>query len=82
MKVTTRSPLFIWLVILCVQILLIVVVGGITRLTDSGLSMTEWKPIMGVVPPMNAADWAAAFELYKQYPQYQQLNPDMTMGEF
>ncbi len=58
------------------------VVGGITRLTQSGLSMVDWQPIMGTLPPMNSADWQEAFQQYQQYPEYQQLNPDMTLAEF
>ena len=61
-----------------------VVVGGITRLTESGLSITEWKPISGAIPPLNESDWRAAFELYKQTPQYQQVaGPSgMTLAGF
>jgi len=59
----------------------IVVVGGITRLTESGLSIVEWKPIRGVVPPITAADWDEEFTKYKQFPEFQQ-KPDMTLDEF
>ena len=51
-------------------VLLMVVVGGITRLTESGLSITEWKPISGIIPPLSDADWQAEFDAYKQIPQY------------
>ena len=51
-----------------------VVVGGITRLTESGLSITEWKPIAGAIPPLTHADWAHAFDLYKEIPEYRQIN--------
>lgn len=61
---------------------LILVIGGITRLTQSGLSMVDWEPIVGVIPPLDASDWAAAFERYRQYPEYQQLRPGMTLDEF
>ena len=64
------------------MIVLMVVVGGITRLTESGLSITEWKPISGVVPPLNDAQWAAEFENYKRIPEYQQLNQGMTLAGF
>lgn len=60
----------------------IVVVGGITRLTGSGLSITEWKPIMGTIPPLTEAHWNEAFDKYKQIPQYKVLNSSMTLGEF
>ncbi len=59
-----------------------VVVGGITRLTDSGLSMSDWSLIMGAIPPMNEAEWLAVFERYKEFPQYQQLNAGMSLAEF
>lgn len=59
-----------------------VVVGGITRLTDSGLSMSDWSLIMGAIPPMSEAEWMAAFERYKEFPQYQQLNAGMSLAEF
>jgi heme a synthase len=59
-----------------------VVVGGITRLTESGLSITEWKPITGALPPLSAADWEEAFALYKATPEYQQINRGMSLSEF
>jgi len=71
-----------WLWLLAVLVLLMVSVGGATRLTGSGLSITEWQPIVGVIPPLSDADWQAAFALYKQIPQYVQVNQGMTLGEF
>ena len=59
-----------------------VVVGGITRLTESGLSITEWKPITGAIPPLSEAQWAAEFAKYQRIPEYQQLNQGMTLAEF
>ena len=59
-----------------------VLVGGATRLTELGLSITQWKPVTGVIPPLSAADWQAEFERYKQIPQYALLNPDMTLEGF
>jgi cytochrome c oxidase assembly protein subunit 15 len=59
-----------------------VLVGGATRLTESGLSITEWKPVTGVVPPLSAADWQAEFDRYKHIPQFAQLNSDMTIEGF
>ena len=59
-----------------------VLVGGATRLTESGLSITQWKPVTGVLPPLNGAEWQAEFDRYKQIPQYAQLNPDMTLDGF
>ena len=63
-------------------VFLILVIGGITRLTGSGLSMTDWKPIMGAIPPLSESDWRAAFEQYKQFPEYQQLNRGMSLSDF
>ncbi len=71
-----------WLLAVAVLVFLMVVVGGITRLTESGLSITEWKPITGALPPLNEADWASEFEKYKQIPEYQQINKGMAMDDF
>jgi cytochrome c oxidase assembly protein subunit 15 len=59
-----------------------VVVGGITRLTESGLSITQWKPITGAIPPLTHDQWMEAFRLYQQIPEYQQINRGMTLGDF
>lgn len=59
-----------------------VIIGGITRLTHSGLSMTDWKLIMGMIPPLNEAEWLAAFEQYKQFPEFQKVNYQFTLSEF
>ncbi|WP_424931800.1 heme A synthase [Amaricoccus macauensis] len=77
-----RRGIAIWLAILFALVTAMIVVGGMTRLTDSGLSITEWKPVTGAVPPMDAASWDAEFERYKQIPQYELLNPEMTLAEF
>ncbi len=71
-----------WLFIVCALIALMVVVGGATRLTDSGLSITEWKPLLGAIPPLSAADWEVALEKYRQIPEYQFQNRGMSMAEF
>lgn len=60
----------------------ILVVGGITRLTESGLSMVDWEPLIGVIPPLNDADWRAAFSEYQHYPEYRLLRPTMTLAEY
>jgi cytochrome c oxidase assembly protein subunit 15 len=60
----------------------ILVVGGVTRLTHSGLSIVEWQPIVGVIPPLNQAEWDETFEKYKRTPEYQQVNHQMTLDEF
>ena len=64
------------------MVFVMVVVGGITRLTLSGLSITEWNPIMGAIPPLSEADWQAQFDLYKQTPQYKIMNAGMTLAAF
>lgn len=63
-----------WLFAVAALVFCMVVVGGITRLTESGLSITEWKPISGAIPPLTHADWSHAFDLYKQTPEYRQIN--------
>ena len=75
-------PVRIWLYAMAAFVLLMVVVGGITRLTESGLSITSWKPISGTIPPLSDADWQAEFEAYKQIPQYQVNNTWMTLDDF
>ncbi len=82
MKNKDNKPVIIWLLSGCLLIFLMVVVGGITRLTNSGLSMVDWNPIMGFIPPMNDLEWNTAFEQYKQYPEYQIVNYHFTLSEF
>ena len=78
-----RAPaVAIWLFGVAALVFAMVVVGGITRLTGSGLSITEWKPIMGALPPLNEADWQEAFRKYQQIPQYSQVNAGMSLAEF
>lgn len=71
-----------WLFTGCFLIFIMVVVGGITRLTHSGLSISNYKLISGTIPPMNEVEWEAAFDLYKQYPEYQKLNNQFTLQDF
>jgi cytochrome c oxidase assembly protein subunit 15 len=71
-----------WILLGIVMLIIQVLLGGITRLTGSGLSITEWKPIMGAMPPMNTAEWEAAFAKYQQIAQYKYLNTHFTLGEF
>jgi cytochrome c oxidase assembly protein subunit 15 len=71
-----------WLLTGCVLIFIMVVVGGITRLTHSGLSISNYKLISGTIPPMNEVEWQEAFDLYKQYPEYQKLNNHFTLQDF
>ncbi len=77
-----REPVRTWLYFVAFLIFLLVLVGGATRLTDSGLSITEWKPILGIIPPLNEADWAAAFSKYQQIPEYKLQNAGMLLQDF
>lgn len=71
-----------WLIVVAAFVLMMVVVGGITRLTESGLSMVRWEPISGAVPPLDAEQWQAEFDAYKATPEYRKINRGMSLGEF
>lgn len=71
-----------WLITIAGLVVLMVIVGGATRLTGSGLSITEWRPVTGAIPPLNMADWLLEFEKYKASPQYKLLNQGMSLGDF
>ncbi len=71
-----------WLLICCALVFAMVVVGGVTRLTGSGLSIVEWQPIIGTIPPITQEDWEILLEKYRQIPQYEQVNKGMTLDEF
>ncbi|MDW7643182.1 MAG: COX15/CtaA family protein [Nitrosomonadaceae bacterium] len=71
-----------WLLICCALVFAMVVVGGVTRLTHSGLSIVEWKPIVGTIPPLNQSDWEEVFEKYHQTPEYKKVNSGMSLDEF
>ena len=77
-----RRALRWWLYVVALAIFALVLVGGATRLTDSGLSITEWKPIHGVIPPLSVAEWEEEFALYQRIPEYQQINKGMSLDEF
>jgi heme a synthase len=80
---TARPDLLIrWLYGVAAMVVCMVIVGGITRLTESGLSITQWNPIMGAIPPLNDADWAREFDLYRQTTEYQTVNRGMSMDAF
>jgi heme a synthase len=79
--VTNRAVRW-WLVSIAALIAIMVLVGGATRLTESGLSIVEWKPVAGVLPPLDQEQWARAFEAYQKIPQYHELNAGMSLGEF
>jgi cytochrome c oxidase assembly protein subunit 15 len=75
-------PVRWWLILVAAMIALMVLVGGATRLTESGLSIVEWKPVTGTLPPLTAEAWNAAFAAYQKIPQYREINAGMSLGEF
>jgi len=77
-----HKPVVIWLLTGCFLIYVMVVVGGITRLTGSGLSITQWKVVTGTLPPLSEESWQKEFDSYKQTPQYQLINSDFTLSDF
>jgi len=72
----------VWLLLCCLMVFSMVVLGGVTRLTGSGLSMVQWDPIFGIVPPLNESEWNTTFDLYKQSPEYQKINIGMDLQGF
>ncbi len=78
----TPRAVLVWLFVVLAMVAAIVVVGGLTRLTESGLSITEWKPISGVIPPLSEADWQAELEKYRSTTQYQVVNKGMALDQF
>ena len=79
---STRSSIVLWLLGTCFLIWLMIMLGGATRLTHSGLSIVEWKPIVGIIPPFTEMAWLVEFDKYKQFPEYQLVNFGMTLSEF
>ncbi|TDI73883.1 MAG: heme A synthase [Bacteroidetes bacterium] len=77
-----NRKVFYWLLVGCLLIFIMVIVGGITRLTHSGLSISNYKLISGTIPPLNEVEWQRTFELYKQYPEYEKLNYDFSLQDF
>jgi len=77
-----QRAIAIWLLLCCAMIFAMVVVGGVTRLTRSGLSIVEWDPIIGTIPPLNTAQWNTAFHRYQLTPEYRDVNFDMGLDEF
>ena len=71
-----------WLVVCAAVILSMILLGGVTRLTGSGLSIVEWAPVSGVLPPLNEQEWQQTFDKYKQFPEYQKVNSGMSLPEF
>ena len=78
----SRGAVRIWLAVLFALVVAMITVGGLTRLTDSGLAITEWRPVTGALPPMSDAAWEAEFELYRQIPEYRLQNVGMSLSEF
>ena len=83
-EINTKYRIYIsnWLLIMFILVSAMIVVGGLTRLTDSGLSITEWEFFKGFFPPMNDESWTAYFEAYKQIPEFKLQNYSMTLSEF
>lgn len=77
-----RRGIRAWLMVLFALVVVMIAVGGLTRLTDSGLSITEWRPVTGALPPMSEAHWQAEFDKYRAIPQYELLNKGMSLAEF
>ena len=81
-SMNVSSAVLIWLRCVCVSVVVILVVGGITRLTGSGLSMVDWRPVMGVLPPASETEWEEVFDQYKAFPEYQKVNREMNLEDF
>lgn len=77
-----QKAIAVWLLVVCAAVFGMVVLGGVTRLTDSGLSIVDWRPITGVLPPLSDGAWREAFARYQAFPEYQKINVGMTLGEF
>ncbi|AXC50666.1 heme A synthase [Paracoccus suum] len=77
-----RRAIRAWLVVLFIMVMAMIALGGATRLTGSGLSITEWRVVTGTLPPASAAEWQAEFDKYQQIPQFREVNPDMDLGGF
>ena len=78
----TNLPLIIWVSSLLILLFILVLVGGATRITDSGLSITEWEVLIGILPPLSESSWIIEFEKYKKIPEYILVNSSMTLSEF
>ena len=81
-RASSPRAIVAWLLVCCALVFAMVVVGGVTRLTHSGLSITEWQPIVGTLPPLSAGDWSDAFSKYQATPEFRDVNRDMTLGAF
>ena len=81
-SIDSQKPIAIWLLICCATVFGMVVLGGVTRLTGSGLSMVQWAPILGILPPLDQATWEETFRLYQQFPEFQLKNSHMSLDDF
>ena len=81
-RATSSRAVSNWLFIVALMVCAMILIGGATRLTDSGLSITEWKPLSGAIPPLTTADWEASFRLYQQTTEFQEQNSAMTLGDY
>lgn len=79
---TDKSAVNKWLLLVSLMVVIMVIIGAVTRLTDSGLSMVEWRPLVGSVPPLSETEWVRVFEKYKAFPEYQKVNHQMELSEF
>ena len=77
-----KNSIMLWLITLTIMVFLIIIIGGLTRLTDSGLSMVDWQPILGTIPPLNNIQWMDVFNDYKLTPEFLYVNKNMTLDEF
>ena len=80
--ISTKNKLLLWLILSGLMVIIMVFVGGWTRLADAGLSITEWKPVMGIFPPMNDVEWGVEFEKYQSSPEFQKLHNHFTLSDF
>ena len=81
-SIFTSQPIALWLGVMAALVAMMVVIGGVTRLTGSGLSMVEWRPLMGILPPLSESEWMRVFLLYQQSPEFQNINIDMDLSGF
>ncbi len=77
-----NPAIYIWLLTMTAMVLGIIIIGGLTRLTDSGLSMTDWRPLLGTIPPLSKNSWQTVFDMYKQTPEFKIVNKNMSLEEF
>ncbi len=77
-----NNSIYVWLLTITIMVLMIIIIGGLTRLTDSGLSMTDWRPLLGIIPPLNNKSWETVFEMYKLTPEFKIVNRNMSLDDF